>query len=136
MMKDWTAAELADALDDVGRAIHSTGALSMLSEAALDFTGKLDEIAGAYREFDNARFAHMDSYKVAGEFTDESWRAAVDAASRLASVLRPLGDMVIARCKRPTGWGVCNLLLDDAGECRSALGHEDEAGGLPKGEEL
>ena len=66
-----------------------------------------------------------------GNYTDEAWQKAIDAAHALAAALRPLGGTVIARCEKRAGWGTCGLPLDDDGQCRSTLGHtgdDQEAG--------
>lgn len=118
MYQDSTPAELADMLDLMERFPHSTGSLSMLDEATLAYGRKYPAINGPQRAFAAARHAHMDSYRTGrGNYTDESWREAMRAAHALADALRPLGDTVIARCKRQTGWGTCNIPLDDDGTC-------------------
>jgi hypothetical protein len=128
--KDWTAADLADALDalDTGsRAVKGTGWLSMLDEATLAFGLKYPEVAAPQQEFGQARYAHLTSYRPeTGGYADEEWQRAMSAAHSLAAALRPLGDKRIARCKRQTGWGTCNLPLDDDGQCRSTAGHTDQ----------
>ena len=128
-LKDCTAIELADMLDalDVGsRAVKGTGWLSMLDEATLAFGSKYPAVTGSQREYGRARYAHLTSYSPETDaYSDEEWERAIDAAHSLAAALRELGDVRIARCKRPAGWGVCNLPLDDDGQCRSTLGHTD-----------
>ncbi|WP_107661246.1 hypothetical protein [Nocardia suismassiliense] len=123
MFKDLTAAALADALDALACSPHNTGAASMLDEATMAFGRKSAALAAAQRAFHRARFDHMDSYRAAGAYTEDSWQATVRAAGHLAALLRPLADATIARCQRPAGWGTCNLPLDDDGECGSTLGH-------------
>lgn len=118
--KDMTAAELADALSlPVG--MLSTGWLSMLDEATIAF-GNLDaHIREAQSAFSQARSAHMRSWDApdapAGDLSPQAWDRAVAAARELANVLRPLGEFRIARCKRQTGWGTCNLPLEQDGSC-------------------
>ena len=123
-LKDSTAAELARDLDIMEDFPHNTGGLSQLDEATMAFGRENPRLADLQRAFATARYAHMRSYSTeTQEYSDEAWRTAMDAAHALAGALRELGDMRIARCKRPCGWGTCNLPLDDDGECRSTLGH-------------
>lgn len=96
---------------------HLTGPLSMLDEATLAFGWKYPEVAAEQRAFAAARSAHMSSCRETGEYSDEAWREAMTAAHALADALRPLGDIRIARCKQPAGWGTCDLPLDDDGVC-------------------
>jgi len=125
-LKDATAAELARDLEVMEDFPHNTGGLSMLDEATLAFGWKYPEVGSAQRAFADARHAHMRSWSTGAQaYSDEAWRTAMDAALSLAAALRKLGDMRIARCKRPAGWGTCNLPLDGDGECRSTLGHTD-----------
>jgi hypothetical protein len=118
MFTDLAPAELADALDEMERFPHNTGALSMLDEATLAYGWKYPATDSAQRAFAAARYAHMGSYRAeTGSYSDESWREAMRAAHALAEALRPLGDTRIERCKRRTGWGTCNIALDDDGTC-------------------
>lgn len=113
-----TARELADCLDLVPKFPHNTGALSQLDEATVAYRYKFPGIAGWQQAFADARHRHMRSYRSAvGNYTDESWQAAVDAAHGLAEAMRALGDLRLERCQRPTGWGTCNFVLDDDGTC-------------------
>uniref|UniRef100_UPI003F49183C hypothetical protein n=1 Tax=Amycolatopsis sp. CA-096443 TaxID=3239919 RepID=UPI003F49183C len=125
MTLSMTAAQLADALERTGHAPHNTGALSMLDEATIAFGAKSAELGEAQRRFADARIAHLHALAPSGGDTDDAWRQAMQAARRLAALLRPLGDARIARCTRPAGWGPCGLPLDEDGECRSAIGHLD-----------
>lgn len=118
--KDMTAAELANALS-LPAEMLSTGWLSMLDEATIAF-GSLDpHIREAQGAFSQARSAHMRSWgapdALPGDLSPQAWDRAVAAARELANALRPLGDLRIARCKRQTGWGTCNLPLDPDGSC-------------------
>jgi hypothetical protein len=125
-LKDCSAAELADLLDDMERYPHNTGSLSMLDEATMAFGNVSPDLAGLQRAFADARYAHMRSYRTeTGSYSGEAWDAAMTAAHSLAAALRELGNVRIARCKRQAGFGTCNLPLDDDGECRSTLGHTD-----------
>lgn len=125
-LKDCTAAELARDLDIMEEFPHNTGGLSMLDEATMAFGRKSQHVAELQRAFASARHAHMRSWSTELQsYSAEAWHAAMDAAHALAAALRELGDMRIARCKRPAGHGTCNLPLDDDGECRSTLGHTD-----------
>lgn len=117
---DMTAAELAEFLRDAGGC--STVHLAMLDEATIDYRRKSPHLARAQQAFAESRRACMGT-GVSGE----AWDRMAAAAGRLAKLLKPLGDFRIARCKRPAGWGTCNLALDDDGECRSSLGHTDDA---------
>jgi hypothetical protein len=118
MFTDLTPAELADALDRAEQFPHNTGALSMLDEATMAYGRKYPAAAGPQQAFVTARYAHMRSYSTrTGSYSDEAWREATEAAHALAAVLRPLGDARIARCKRRTGWGTCNIPLDADGTC-------------------
>jgi hypothetical protein len=118
VLKDLTAAELADVLDHLRTGVpHNSGGLSMLDEATLAFGRKSADLYEAQRPFGQARLAHMRSY-TAGAYSNEAWQRAVDAAERLATMLWALGDVRIARCKQQAGWGTCNLPLDEQGECR------------------
>ena len=122
MLKDSTAAQLADALDIMVRHPHDTMGLSLLDEATMAFGDKSPELYEAQTAFANARDRHMRSYTTErGDYTDESWAGAMVAAGRLAALLRPLGDMRIARCKEAAGWGTCNLPLDADGACRGTF---------------
>ena len=128
-LKDCTAAELARDLEIMEDFPHNTGGLSMLDEATMAFGRKNQHVAELQRAFADARHAHMRSWSTEAQaYSDEAWRTAMTAARSLAATLRELGDMRIARCKRPAGWGTCNLPLDDDGECRSTLGHTDQEG--------
>jgi hypothetical protein len=125
-LMDCTAAQLADMLDGMEDFPHNTGGLSMLDEATLAFGRKSPRLAESQRAFGDARYAHMRSYTTEAQaYSDEAWSAAMTAAHALAAALRELGDARIARCRRPAGWGTCNLPLDDDGQCRSTLGHTD-----------
>lgn len=126
-VKDWSAAELADALDRMSGHPHNTGGLSMLDEATLAFGSKYPQVGEAQRAFAAARMAHLSSYSRTFEgYSEDAWRQAMDAAAHLAAALRPLGDTQIARCKEQTGWGTCNLPLDDDGACRRTDEHIGE----------
>jgi len=129
---DRTAAELADALEVMPDYPHNTGGLSMLDEATLAFGWKYETVGPAQRAFAEARHAHMRSYRTeTGNYTDETWNRAMQAAHALAAALRPLGDTRIARCNRPSKWGeTCDFPLEDDGTCR-ATGHTDNPGGNP-----
>lgn len=122
MFQESTATELADYLEAAHRHPHMTGVLSMLDEATISFGRKSAEIAEAQRAFANARYAHMRSYSN-GKYSDTAWSEAMEAARNLAATLRPLGDTIIDRCKEPTGWGTCNLPLDDQDQCRMRNEH-------------
>ncbi len=125
-LMDCTAAELADMLDGMERHPHHTAGLSMLDEATLAYALKRSPLADLQRAFGTARYAHQRSSSTATQgYSDEAWRTAMDAAHSLAAALRELGDTRIARCKRPAGYGTCNIPLDDDGVCRSTLGHAD-----------
>jgi len=125
-LKDSTAAELARDLDIMEDSPHNTDGLSQLDEATMAFGRKSPHLADLQQAFASARYAHMRSYSTETQgYSDQAWRAAMDAAHTLAAALRELGDVRIARCKRPCGRGTCNLPLDDDGECRSTLGHTD-----------
>ena len=125
-LKDATAAELARNLEIMADFPHNTGGLSMLDEATMAFGRDNPHVASLQRAFAEARHAHMRSYSSATcSYSDKAWRTAIDAARSLAAALRELGDVRIARCKRPSGWGICNLPLDSDGECRSTFGHTD-----------
>jgi hypothetical protein len=122
MLKDRSAAELADALDGMVNYPHNTGGLSMIDEATYAFGRRSQELAEAQRKFSDARHAHMRSYTTAsGNYTDASWQAAMDAAHQLATLLRPLGDTRIVRCGRPDSMGTCSLPLNDDGTCNSSF---------------
>jgi hypothetical protein len=121
MLKDFTAAQLADALEGMEGHPHNTGGLSMLDEATLAYGWRLPAIAQAQEAFSAARHAHKGSYMTeTGSYTDESWQAALDAASGLAAELRKLGNYRLPRCAKPSKFGpTCDMALDDDGECRS-----------------
>ncbi|MET9263722.1 hypothetical protein [Amycolatopsis sp. NPDC004079] len=128
MLKGKSAVELADALETMESFPHNTGGLSMLDEATLAFGGKSAEIGEAQRTFSQARHAHKSSYSSAsGGYSDDQWHQVMQAAHRLAALLRALGDVRIARCSRPASWGECGLPLDEDGQCRSSLGHADSS---------
>ena len=117
--QDLTAAELATELVMSAATNQNTGLLSMLDEATFAFRGKSPEIDAAQRAFAMARLDHMGSYRSAlGDYSPKAWDKAAAAARNLAALLRPLGATRIARCKRMTGWGTCNLPLDSDGVCR------------------
>lgn len=124
MLKENSAAELAEALESMTHHPHNTGGLSMLDEATLEFGWRYESIGPVQQAFADARHAHMRSYtRERGHYTDESWQAAMDAAHRLAEALRPLGDTHIPRCKEQTGWGTCGIGLNDDGTCNAARDH-------------
>lgn len=126
MFKDCSAVELADLLEGMTFHPHNTGGLSMLDEATLAFGRESDQIRQAQHAFSLARHAHKRSWDTAAQqYGDQAWEEAIDAARRLATLLRGLGDTCIARCQRPAGWGTCGLPLGDDGKCRSSLGHSD-----------
>jgi hypothetical protein len=130
--QDSTPAELADLLDELEQFPHSTVALSMLDEATLAYGSRYPEVSGSQRAFASARLAHMQSYTTeTGNYADESWRKATEAAHALASVLRPLGDARIERCKRRTGWGTCNIPLDADGTCHVTEHTDEDAEATP-----
>jgi hypothetical protein len=124
MLKECSAAELADALDSMERHPHNTGGLSMLDEATLEFGWRYDTVGPPQQAFANARHRHMRSYTTErGNYTEESWQAAMDAARQLAAALRTLGDTRIPRCKEESEWGTCGIGLNDDGTCRAARNH-------------
>lgn len=126
-LKDCTAAELARSLEVMDDFPHNTGGLSLLDEATYAFGSKYPQVGDAQRAFADARHRHMRSYRSEiGNYSDEAWRTAMEAAHALAGALRPLGDTRIARCKRPAGFGTCDMPLADDGQCYSSLGHTDE----------
>ena len=90
MLDGRTAAEIADMLCFAAAHGASSGALSMLDEAALAFRTR-PGVGPALHEFSAARFAYQRN--------DAGWPAAAGAALRLADVLRPLGDEQV-----PDGW--------------------------------
>lgn len=125
-LKDCTAAELARDLEIMEDSPHNTDGLAMLDEATMAFGRKSQHVADLQRAFANARHAHMRSWSTETQaYSDQAWREAMAAAYDLAAALRELGDVRVARCRRPAGWGTCNLPLDDDGQCRSILGHTD-----------
>lgn len=129
-LMDCAATQLADMLDGMEHHPHNTGGLSMLDEATGAFGDKNPRLAELQRTFGNARYAHKRSWSTEAQaYSGEAWSAAMSAAHALAAALRELGDMRIARCKRPAGWGTCNLPLDEDGQCRSTLGHTDGGSG-------
>jgi hypothetical protein len=114
-----TAAELAACLDLAAEAEPDTASLSMLDEATLAFGKRYGAVGPVQRALSEARHAHLSSYTQAcGDYSPDAWDEAAQAARNLAAVLRPLGDAVIARCKRETAWGTCNLPLT-GGMCHS-----------------
>lgn len=124
MLKERSATELADHLDGMRNHPHNTGGLSMLDEATLEFGWRYETVGPAQQEFAAARHRHMRSYSSErGNYTDESWQAAMDAAHRLAEALRQLGDTRIPRCKEKAGWGTCGIGLNDDGTCKAARDH-------------
>lgn len=124
MLKERSAAELADDLDVMRHHPHNTGGLSMLDEATLEFGWRYETVGPAQQAFANARHAHMRSYTTErGNYSAEAWQAAMDAAHQLAEALRPLGDTRIPRCQEQTGWGTCGIGLRDDGSCSSAREH-------------
>jgi hypothetical protein len=126
-LKDMTAAELARCIDETTDFPQNTGALSMLDEATLAFGSKYPKIGDAQRALADARHRHMRSYSpTTRQYSDDAWNDAMTSAKRLASELRALGNVRIARCKRRAGWGTCNLPLGDDGQCHSSLGHVDD----------
>ncbi|WP_181785351.1 hypothetical protein [Streptomyces phytophilus] len=125
MLKDRTAAELADALEIMERHPHNTGGLSQLDGATLAFS-RYPGVGEKQQAFTDARQAHLRSYDSERDgYSGEAWGKAMQAARELAAALRPLGDTRIAHCTRQARWGTCELPLDDDGECRSTLGHTD-----------
>ncbi|MFW3477363.1 hypothetical protein [Streptomyces microflavus] len=124
MLKERTAAELADALDGMQHHQHNTGGLSMLDEATLEFGWRYPSIGPAQEAFAKARHLHKRSYRTeVGNYSDESWQDAMDAARQLAEALRPLGETRIPRCKERTGWGTCGIGLKDDGTCPATDEH-------------
>lgn len=119
-LKHLTAAQLADLLNTSDENPGNTGRLSLLDEATIAFGSKYPGVHNAQRAFAAARLDHLGPFS-----SDEKWQSVMEAARRLAAVLRPLGSTVIPRCKRPAGWGTCDLPLDDDGQCRSGLGHQE-----------
>jgi hypothetical protein len=124
MLKERSAADLAAALDAMQHHRHNTGGLSMLDEATLEFGWRYDTVGPAQQAFANARQRHMRSYTTErGNYSDEAWDAAIEAAQRLAAVLRPLGDTRIPRCHEQSRWGTCGIGLNDDGTCKAARDH-------------
>lgn len=134
MLRDMTAVQLADQLDNVDSSPHATAYLSALDEATQAFRRMSPALAEAQMTFGHVRYDHKRSFSPAiGAYSDTSWEKVVDAAHALAAQLRPLGGTSILRCKRLAAHGVCNIPLDDDGVCRSTLGHTDDlACGEPK----
>lgn len=111
-LKDYTAEQLARALEVMDDFPHNTGGLSMLDEATMAWGGKYGHIAPLQKALADARHAHMRSYRSdIGNYSQEKWAEAIAAAHALAEAWIP-------RCKRPTGWGTCNFPLEDDGTCR------------------
>lgn len=124
---DWSAAELANALERLSASLHNTGGASMLDEATMTFASKSPAVAELHREFSEARHRHQRSHAPGASpmsgYSAKAWLHVATAARDLASVLRPLGDVRIARCKQQAGWGTCNLPLGDDGACRGSANH-------------
>lgn len=114
-----TAAELAQMLHLLGGVPHSSGSLSMVLEATGPYRHIDPTLNETYRVLGDAAYRHQ-RYG-----TDEDWAACVAAGAAFAAGLERLGDLVIARCKRPSGHGTCGIPLGPDGECRSSLGHTD-----------
>lgn len=88
MLKDRDAAGLADAIGDLTDS-QLTGALSMIDEASWKFACISDEVAAARQAFSEARYLHKRSWdSETGRYSDETWQAALTAASALADALR------------------------------------------------
>ena len=120
-----TAAQLASLLDALGQSGTTTGWASMLDEAALPFMRHSAEVASASRAFSAARYALMRSYSTATEdYSPDAWNQLFDAGRELARALRPLGELVIARCPQ------CGVSLREDGTCGMAdLMHTPSAEG-------
>jgi hypothetical protein len=124
---DMTAAELATCLERAAGVPGSTGTLSMLDEATLEYGWRWHESIGpAHRAFERARMAHQHAYRPErGQNASVEWLDAMVAARDLAAVLRPLGNYRLPRCGRPSVHGTCTRALDDDGKCPSTFGHTD-----------
>ena len=91
MLDGRTAAEIADMLCLAAANGASSGALSMLDEAALAFRAH-PGVSQALQAFSAARFAYQRD-------GDDSWPAVAVAARSLADALRPIGSERV-----PEGW--------------------------------
>lgn len=91
MLDGHTAEEIADMLRFAAMHGASSGALSMLDEAALAFRRHPD-VTTALQEFSARRYAYQ-------RFGDTAWPAAATAALSLADALRPAGTERV-----PEGW--------------------------------
>jgi hypothetical protein len=120
MLQDLTAADLADVLENPDQHWRTRDELAELTEATAPFGRKTEQIHQAQRQFSRAQFEYSSAPPAE---SGDAWTSVVDAARRLATVLRPLGAVRIARCAAPTTWGTCKLPLDDHGQCPSPLGH-------------
>ena len=83
---------LAEALDDLRNWPHSTAGLSMADEATLAYRSVSLELDQAHQEFRRARNVHKDAESGrTGYPTGRAWDEAMEAAGRLAELLRALG---------------------------------------------
>lgn len=124
MLKERSAAELADALDVMRHHPHNTGGLSMLDEATLQFGWRYSSVGPAQEVFARARQLHLRSYSSETRaYSEEAWENSMAAAHALAEALRPLGETRIPRCHEQTGWGTCGIGLEKDGSCPAAGDH-------------
>lgn len=119
MFENYTAAELANALDQVQTLNPEyTGPLSMLDEASLRWAIAYPQLKPAQDAFAQAR---MEMYPI--RRTEASVQEMRRVAAELAAQLRTLGQIRLSLCKADSPWGTCNGVLDATGNCRRSHDH-------------
>ncbi|MEV7157198.1 hypothetical protein AB0N77_21660 [Streptomyces misionensis] len=111
MYDELAAVELADALTCVRKlSPEATGPLSMLDEATLGWSWRYPQLAELQQAFAQARSRQWPHTR-----TEQTWQDVITTAEALAEALRELGDVRLARCTEPTGWGSCGRVLAEQG---------------------
>ncbi|MFJ3182405.1 hypothetical protein ACIPJN_29015 [Streptomyces sp. NPDC086796] len=111
MYDELTAVELAEALTRVRQlAPEMTGPLSMVDEATLGWSLRYPQLTQPQQAFSQARSRQWPRTR-----TEQTWQEVITTADALAAALRELGDVRLARCAAPTGWGSCRRVLAEQG---------------------
>lgn len=121
MFEDYTAADLADELDQVKHYDpYYTGPLSMLDEATLRWTVRHPGLSTRQNAFASARHLHKRSSK-----PEQGWASVVTAAEALAVALRPYGDEQLQFCGARSVYGTCRGQVHD-GPCPRSDSHVED----------
>jgi hypothetical protein len=121
VFETYSATQLADELNSVKHYDpYYTGALSLLDEATLRWTGRHPELRAPQQAFATAR-----SRQKRGGISDSDWPNVVSTAETLAQALRPYGNERLQFCGQRSVYGTCHGLVHD-GPCPRSSNHVND----------